>query len=522
MITLELHLVSTLKSSDKGDIQLVAGDKGKLYIRRYRSISPELFQRIKGISSPLVERLVERSEDAHGSYFVSEYIEGVPACDRQFTRKEAVRALLELCDAIHAVHRAGIVHRDIKPANIICTGDGHIRLIDFDCARLRVQYQSRDTQLLGTKGYAPPEQYGFMQTDPRSDIYAFGVTMREILGDEADRPGFRRIIGRCTQFDPERRYSNIRTVRRALRLAELPWLVPAAVAAAAFAACLLLLLRTPQQPAPPGLVRLTYTSESDSTSESAPPTAESAEERAEPEHTEESSSDSTQLSEPEPKPTQENLPTSEPEQTTIPEPPAPPTENTRVPEHSTTPQSEEPAPAVNEGPAQTTAVISPGTDEAQTSPAAEDTPKIPFTTVTDDDGLYHDEFDYVFYDDPEVHGHWTAFKEISGDSDVDHITGNDIFRAEYADLDIYKQKLDVYENGTLAFYRPQPESIEPTNLWTNGYYISSPEEGGLVCRMFTVTIGSGKKYLLLEQRPVGESDGSPHRFIVYFKENSDQ
>ena len=41
-------------------------------------------------------------------------------------------------------------------------------------------------------------------------------------------------------------------------------------------------------------------------------------------------------------------------------------------------------------------------------------------------------------------------------------------------------------------------------------------------RMFTVTIENGKKYLLLEKRPVGESDGSPHRFIVYFKENSDQ
>lgn len=75
---------------------------------------------------------------------------------------------------------------------------------------------------------------------------------------------------------------------------------------------------------------------------------------------------------------------------------------------------------------------------------------------------------------------------------------------------------------TLALYRPQQESIKPTNLWTNGYYISSPDEGWLVCRMFTVTVEHGKKYLLLKKRPVGKSDGSPHRFIVYFKENSDQ
>lgn len=144
MSTLEYHLMSTLKSSGKGDIQLVAAD-GKLYVRRYREISQELFRRIRDVSCPYLERLVEQSEDENGAYFISEYVEGISASERTFSEKEAVKLLLELCAAIKALHRAGVIHRDIKPSNIICGNDGHIRLIDFDSARLRVEFQSRDT-----------------------------------------------------------------------------------------------------------------------------------------------------------------------------------------------------------------------------------------------------------------------------------------------------------------------------------------------------------------------------------------
>ena len=73
--TLEYTLVSTLKSSEKGDVQLVERG-GRLYVRRYREISPELFSRIRGVSCPNVERLAERSQDENGAYFVGEYIDG--------------------------------------------------------------------------------------------------------------------------------------------------------------------------------------------------------------------------------------------------------------------------------------------------------------------------------------------------------------------------------------------------------------------------------------------------------------
>ncbi len=518
MSTLEYHLMSTLKSSGKGDIQLVAAD-GKQYVRRYREIPQGLFRRIRGVSCPYLERLVEQSEDENGAYFISEYIEGISASERTFSEKEAVKSLLELCAAIRALHRAGVIHRDIKPSNIICGNDGHIRLIDFDSARLRVEFQSRDTEILGTGGYAAPEQYGFMQTDDRSDIYAFGVTMEEILGENADKPKFRRIIRRCTQFDPDRRFRDISAVGRAIKRAVMPEFLPFAVAggiAAAFVVAVYF-LRGNSQPAPPGIVRLTDTSEAEITLETertseAPETETPTEEIP-----------GIETEEPPIPETAEAIivETSEPvaEHFTVESPQTePPVQTTSKPE-ITDPPTVVITPETSESDEQATAEIAPENSEPEAP--ANPTPEMPFTTTVDDDGLYRDDFDYVFYDDPAVHGMWRAYKVLPGGTDISAITGDDIFHADDKSGQL-SEFITVYPNGTLAFYQPNPESIEPTNLWTNGYYISSPENGGLVCRMRAFTVSNGREFLALEQRPVRVSDGeSAHRFIVYFKVVSD-
>ena len=513
MSTLEYHLMSTLKSSGKGDIQLVAAS-GKLYVRRYREISQELFRRIRGVSCPYLERLVERSEDENGAYFISEYVEGTPASERAFSENEAVKLLLELCAAIKALHRAGVIHRDIKPSNIICGNDGHIRLIDFDSARLWVEFQSRDTEILGTGGYAAPEQYGFMQTDDRSDIYAFGVTMEEILGENAEKPKFRRIIRRCTQFDPDRRFRDISAVGRAIKRAVMPDSLPFAAAggiAAAFVVAVYF-LRGNSQPAPPGIVRLTEISEAEITLET--------------ERTSKVPETDTPTGE---------LPEIETEELTIIETVEPVIAGTAEPatEHSTaeSPQTEPPVQTTAEPP---TVVITPETSEpdehitSETAPEtyepeapANPTPEMPFTTTIDENGLYRDDFDYVFYDDPAVHGMWRAYKVLPGNTDISAITGDDIFHADNKSGQ-FSEFITVYPNGALAFYQPNPESTEPTNLWTNGHYISSPENGGLVCRMRAFTVSNGKEFLALEQRPVRVTDDeSAHRFIVYFKVATD-
>ena len=519
MSTLEYHLMSTLKSSEKGDIQLVTAD-GKLYVRRYRGIPQELFRRIRGVFCPYLERLVEQSEDENGAYFISEYVEGTSASERTFSEKEAVESLLELCAAIKALHRAGVIHRDIKPSNIICGNDGHIRLIDFDSARLRVEFQNRDTEILGTGGYAAPEQYGFMQTDDRSDIYAFGVTMEEILSENADKPKFRRIIRRCTQFDPDRRFRDISAAGRAIKRAVMPDFLLFAAAggiAAAFVVAVYF-LRGNSQPAPPGIVRLTDASEAEITLETErtsetpgteTPTVEiPGIETEEPPILETAEAIIAETSKPAAEHFTVESPQTETQQT------EPPVQTTAKPE-ITEPPTVELTPETSEPHEQATAEIAPETSEPEAP--ANPTPEMPFTTTIDENGLYRDEFDYVFYDDPAVHGMWRAYKVLPGGTDISAITGDDIFHADDKSGQL-SEFITVYPNGTLAFYQPNPESIEPSNLWTNGYYISSPENGGLVCRMRAFTVSNGREFLALEQRPARVSDGeNAHRFIVYFK-----
>lgn len=122
----------------------------------------------------------------------------------------------ELCTVLEFLHAKDIIHRHIKPSNILHAKDGHIRLIDFDAARMPKEDLEQDTRLLGTRGYAPPEQYGFAQTDARADIYSLGVTFEQLLGDKAHKPRYRRMIRKCTNLDPDKRYQSARQVKRAL------------------------------------------------------------------------------------------------------------------------------------------------------------------------------------------------------------------------------------------------------------------------------------------------------------------
>lgn len=121
----------------------------------------------------------------------------------------------ELCSVLEFLHGKDIIHRDIKPSNISLANDGHIRLIDFDAARMPKEDLEQDTRLLGTRGYAPPEQYGFAQTDARADIYSLGVTLEQLLGDKAHKKRYKRIIGKCTNLNPDKRYQSARQVKRA-------------------------------------------------------------------------------------------------------------------------------------------------------------------------------------------------------------------------------------------------------------------------------------------------------------------
>ena len=160
---------------------------------------------------------------------VRTYVEGVPldryVRENDLGEQEIVALCVQLCDVLAYLHHrpASIIHRDIKPQNVIVRPDGTVALIDFDIARVYREGSEADTRFFGTVAYAPPEQYGYAQTDARADIYSFGVLLRCLLTG-SPRPNrnvrvyrpLEKIIAKCTAFDPGKRYADIDQVKKAL------------------------------------------------------------------------------------------------------------------------------------------------------------------------------------------------------------------------------------------------------------------------------------------------------------------
>lgn len=159
-------------------------------------------------------------------FYVMEYIEGKTLCEiiseNPLSLSDAKNYILQLIDAVEVLHGFNIVHRDIKPENIIITDDGTLKLIDFDISRKIIKSKSRDTEILGTIGYAAPEQYGFTQTDERSDIYAIGAVYNFMLTgklpiEETACGQYGKIIKKCTAIDNSSRYKNLQALRHDIR-----------------------------------------------------------------------------------------------------------------------------------------------------------------------------------------------------------------------------------------------------------------------------------------------------------------
>lgn len=160
---------------------------------------------------------------------VREYVEGKPLnqyiLENDPANKDMINICVQLCDILTYLHgqEKPVIHRDIKPQNIIVKEDGQVVLIDFDISRVYNSEADTDTRFIGTKEYAPPEQYGFSQTDCRTDIYSFGVLLRFVLtGNEKENPNahvykpLERIIKKCTAFAPNERFINAAAVKKAL------------------------------------------------------------------------------------------------------------------------------------------------------------------------------------------------------------------------------------------------------------------------------------------------------------------
>ena len=142
-----------------------------------------------------------------------------------------VSIAIDLCRALAALHARGVVHRDITPGNVILAQDG-AHLLDLGIARRRTEGRSHDTTHLGTWGFAAPEQFGFAQTDARSDVYGLGRLMGYMLtgvlpADESFEAllsdptvvdaRVAGVVARATAFEPSARYQSAEELGTALR-----------------------------------------------------------------------------------------------------------------------------------------------------------------------------------------------------------------------------------------------------------------------------------------------------------------
>ncbi len=211
-----------LEELKTGKVYLVYdSEKHRMAVEKHLQGRCAIYERLKALPHPYLPKLYEVKYTEDETIVFEEYINGSSIGTVSTTEKQIKKWLFELCDVLKFLHKNNIIHRDIKPSNILLGSDGHIRLIDFDAAREEKEEAESDTRLLGTRGYAPPEQYGFAQTDERADIYALGITFRKLLGEKAKKPRWKRILKKCTEIEPKKRYRHVLQIEWAIRLGQL-------------------------------------------------------------------------------------------------------------------------------------------------------------------------------------------------------------------------------------------------------------------------------------------------------------
>ena len=224
-VTTEFDTLRVLKQSQRGTVSVVRHKKsGTRYVFRRYSGSGEVYRRLLPVLCPHLPQIMEAAEQDGQTAVLEEYVQGDTLAEllmgARLTEREARQVTMQLCQALHVLHSMGAVHRDVKPENVILRGSDAV-LIDFDAARIYKVASESDTQVLGTTGFAAPEQYGIFQSDERADIFSLGVLLNIMLTGKhpsrkmaAGKMG--RIVRKCTMTAPEQRYQSTRALMEVL------------------------------------------------------------------------------------------------------------------------------------------------------------------------------------------------------------------------------------------------------------------------------------------------------------------
>lgn len=176
---------------------------------------------IKCRSLPLIYDVLDVED---GQIVLEEYIDGMTVSDVMESGKYhyhgAKRVIKAVCEALSVFHERNLVHRDVKPDNVLIDKNGRIVLVDFNASR-KISPAKKDTVIMGTVGYASPEQLGVAQSDSRTDIYAVGIMLNVMItgkhpSDLLARGKVGRIVRKCTNVNPDERYPTVKKLSDSL------------------------------------------------------------------------------------------------------------------------------------------------------------------------------------------------------------------------------------------------------------------------------------------------------------------
>lgn len=202
--------------NDKGTVfEAVDKESGEPRVLKYQGneckpLFLKLVKLPKTNNLEYIEKLI-----TYDDFFIAvcEYIDGITLAEllesgRPFTHKMVKVFSAQLCDAAQALRDASIVHRDINPNNILITDDAIVKLIDFNIARQNKGGKKHDTEILGTRGFTAPEQFGFSETNYRADVYSIGMVIKAMADTNSElkySKEVNEVIEKATKYVPGER-----------------------------------------------------------------------------------------------------------------------------------------------------------------------------------------------------------------------------------------------------------------------------------------------------------------------------
>lgn len=194
----------------------------QLVVRKVIDCSQKpVYEKMLQIEHENLVRILELAPKEDQYIITEEFIQGMTlaewiAINGVMSEEVAIHYICDICEGMYQLHNHSIIHRDLNPNNIMLTSGGTLKICDFGISRKYKDGENRDTAVLGTEGFTAPEQFGYEQSDVRSDIYSIGVTLHYMLTGNMDltqpfqgSARIRKVICKCTAVDRRERYGNV-------------------------------------------------------------------------------------------------------------------------------------------------------------------------------------------------------------------------------------------------------------------------------------------------------------------------